>query len=575
MRSWSLFLTCAIPGLLLFVCGWLIPAHLRAVDSIVIEKAGAHTHSVVGSGISLVNLGHVGAAKMLSQAARARDLPAESSLEAEIARTMAQPTASSALGGPEPLLESMFGLKTGASNEPPVPFTDFVLRRENQEKAMAFLDASSVSLTKELMQCRELTNTVIFSPSHSSSGEAFDAALTLCGLLVETAHVTPGLSNAVSALAAQAIGGGDTRPLEQVMLDLMSLGQRFNWDQLAVFVGRIGDADTLRTLVNAMQQAPGSEAAIFSAVELSGEPRQIAVYLNNYPKTGVADVSAGLRAGSGGVTELVRRNERLYDSDLRRPVAAWGPFQAIRDFAVDYCWRMPEFSLILKWLLYLAAGFLLAASLHFARPETSALEQPLQVRGFHMAREFLFALGFLLVVLVLTEPFLAQDSQKMALPIQLHLSMPGGAVQAGNHGAQRLIMNEFNASNIWTMLVFFVLQALLYTSCLLKLAEIRRQRVPPRVKLRLLENEDLLFDAGLYLGFLGTVVSFILVSLSVAQKLNLMVAYSSTSFGIIFVCIFKICHLRPERRRLVMESESVPVEPAAPIGRAYAATPAP
>ena len=54
----------------------------------------------------------------------------------------------------------------------------------------------------------------------------------------------------MSRLAAQAIGGGDGKPLEQVMLDFMSLGQRFNWDQLAVFAGHIEEPETLRTLAN-------------------------------------------------------------------------------------------------------------------------------------------------------------------------------------------------------------------------------------------------------------------------------------------------------------------------------------
>jgi hypothetical protein len=36
---------------------------------------------------------------------------------------------------------------------------------------------------------------------------------------------------------------------------------------------------------------------------------------------------------------------------------------------------------------------------------------------------------------------------------------------------------------------------------------------------------------------------------------SLMAAYSSTSFGIIFVSILKIFHIRPLRRTLIMESE--------------------
>ena len=115
------------------------------------------------------------------------------------------------------------------------------------------------------------------------------------------------------------------------------------------------------------------------------------------------------------------------------------------------------------------------------------------------------------------------------------------------------------------MLLFFVLQALLYVACIVKLAEIRRQRVGSRIKLKLLENEDHLFDAGLYLGFVGTIISLILVSVGVFKQPSLMAAYSSTSFGIIFVSAFKIFHLRPARRKLLIESETASTDAVEPI----------
>jgi len=118
-----------------------------------------------------------------------------------------------------------------------------------------------------------------------------------------------------------------------------------------------------------------------------------------------------------------------------------------------------------------------------------------------------------------------------------------------------------------------VLQALLYVACLVKLAEIRRQQIPPRMKLRLLENEDHLFDAGLYLGFVGTIISLIVASMGLV-KFSLMAAYSSTSFGIIFVVIFKIFHLRPARRKLLLEAEAATGTPAGYVSPAAASTPA-
>ena len=41
-----------------------------------------------------------------------------------------------------------------------------------------------------------------------------------------------------------------------------------------------------------------------------------------------------------------------------------------------------------------------------------------------------------------------------------------------------------------------------------------------------------------------------------------MAAYGSTSFGIIFVSIFKIFHLRPARRKLLLEAETGQMAPA-------------
>jgi hypothetical protein len=114
-------------------------------------------------------------------------------------------------------------------------------------------------------------------------------------------------------------------------------------------------------------------------------------------------------------------------------------------------------------------------------------------------------------------------------------------------------------STLTPILIFFVLQALIYIWCLTKLAEIRRQELGARTKLRLLENEDHLFDAGLYLGFVGTVISLILVSMGIIQQ-SIMAAYSSTSFGIIFVSILKIFHIRPLRRRLILETQEPVLE---------------
>jgi len=562
---WPGFLICAILGLVLLVCGLLIPAYLRAVDASVIEKAGRSTTALLGQGRALAEAKKLGAAQMLMRAARTAGIPGWDRL-GETITNLARQNPAALVWGDDSRMENLFAGNAQALEAGAGPFTDFIIHQENRDAALAHLRDSPSSVVQELLRTRALNNTVLFPPSSSASGQAFDVALLECGLLLDGGHLSAGMSDGIYLSASAANRGGNSEPLEQVLLDFMSLGERLDWDQLVAFVAPIGDAGTLHQLAGQARTAGGQLPVLFAAVQLSGKPAGVASYLAKFSQTGLTDLGASLHYGAGGVGELVQRGQRLFSSDLERRVTAFNPFGTFFHLAAGVSFQRPGLALALKWFCYLLGGFFLAGALHFARPVVSSLERPLQVRGFHLVREFLFSLGFLLVVLLLSEPFLAQESQKGGFSFPLQLPMAGGVVPAGIAGIKQTIMNPII---LLTLLVFFVLQALIYMACLLKLAEIRRQQVPPRMKLKLLENEDHLFDAGLYLGFVGTIISLIIASLGLV-KFSLMAAYSSTSFGIIFVVIFKIFHLRPARRKLLLEAEA----DAAPAG-AYTSAVAP
>jgi hypothetical protein len=542
MNRWVWFIACVILGLLMVACGLLIPAHLRAVDAAVLQKAGRKTPDFVEVGLNLVQEKKPGPAQLMLKAAQQERVLGRERLADAVDELGKHSPDFQVLGSKEPRLEILFGGQSALAALTPSPFTDFAVRQESRERILGLMRISSQPLSQELLRCRELTNTVLFSPSHSASGQALDTAIGIAGLLSEEKHLSAGLSNAFFIAAAQANHGGTSERVEGMLMDVMSLGQRFDWGQLAEFVAPIEDSETLRLLTNFARKDAPQLPVIFSAVELSRNPVGVAKYLMAFSQSGMADLGAGLRYGAGGLNELLRRGQRMSNSALSPKIG------------LESCLRTPWFALSVKWLSFLAGGFLLAAGMHFARPSVSPLERPLQVGGFHVAREFLFALGFLLVVLLLSEPFLAQESQRVEMPFRLRLPMVGAAAPAQriNVNVNSTIMNQLS---LLTLLLFFVLQALIYTACIVKLAEIRRQNIVARIKLRLLDNEEHLFDAGLYLGFVGTIISLILVSLGVIKP-SLMAAYSSTSFGIIFVSIFKIFHLRPEKRRLVLETEA-------------------
>jgi hypothetical protein len=535
-------LVCAVSSLLLLFGSLLVPAYMRAVDANVIRRAGQDTPSLTAQGETLVNQQNLGTAWIFFQAAQAERIAGRETLGLAVTNALRQHP-DWLVWGNDSTLKRLFGEQTPS----PEPFTSFIIRQKNREAALAMLGASTSPTVQELLRCRSLTTTTLFTPSQSASGQAFDVAVTTAGLLVEQGRLTAGLSESIYKLASAANRGGISQPLEQVLMDLMSLGRRLTWDQVVAFTGRIEDADTLHALADQVRDAGGQLPVLFSAVALSGNPAAAAKYTAHFPRTALTDLGYSLRFGAGAVNELLARDQLLYRASSR-----WHP-------GINCSLRLPWLAFTLKWLGYLASGFLLAMFLHFARPAVSSLEQPLQVRGFHVARESLFALGFLLVVLLLSEPFLAQDTRKAEYGFRLHVPTTGPVVLAGIARNQSYLMNNMI---LLTLLLFFVLQGLIYIACLVKLAEIRRQNFPPRMKLRLLENEDHLFDAGLYLGFVGTIVSLILVSMGVI-KFSLMAAYSSTSFGIIFVCVFKIFNLRPARRRLLLEAEAETAGPSA------------
>lgn len=554
MSRWAWFAIYAVVGLLLVGAGWLVPAHLRAVDIAVIEQAGRQSPGLIERGLLLAQEHQAESASLLLKAAEQQNLPGREKLAVAVdlsrhSAAVAMPaTKSRALGN---LLGANFSIVRSFQSE---PITDFILRSENRERLLEQLKNSSDPVAQELLKCRALSKTVIFPPSQSSAGQAFDAAIILGGLLSEEDGLSGQLRNAMLVAATKANTGAGSTTVEQALMDLMSLGQRFTWEQLSTYVGKIPDIDTLRTLTGLLRNAGKNLPVIFSALALSQNSAAVADYLVNFGDSGPSDIAASLRYGTGALNELLQRNQRLYVSKVR------DRFSGVTSLFTGVSLRSPGAALGIKWLLYLAGGFLLALAAHTAIRVPEA-ERPLHVRGFHVAREALFALGFLGLVLILTEPFLAHEARKASIFPVLHIPGTGTAAAAPT---SNLIKQSFmNKETMLTMLLFFVLQGLLYIACVVKLAEIRRQNVPPRTKLKLLENEEHLFDAGLYLGLVGTIFSFILVSVGVSKP-SLMAAYSSTSFGIIFVSIFKILNLRPLKRKLVLQVESTMPEAPAP-----------
>ncbi|HEX3729374.1 MAG TPA: hypothetical protein VHV47_06190, partial [Opitutaceae bacterium] len=118
-----------------------------------------------------------------------------------------------------------------------------------------------------------------------------------------------------------------------------------------------------------------------------------------------------------------------------------------------------------------------------------------------------------------------------------------------------------DTSTLVSIAVFLSFQVVIYLICLRKIADIDDQELAPLLKLRLMENEENLFDSGLYVGMIGTAAALVLQVLGVIQP-NLLAAYSSNLFGIICVALIKIRHVRGIKRLLILQAQAAPAVPA-------------
>jgi hypothetical protein len=208
------FLICAFTGILLVIDGLLVPAHMRAVEGSVLQSAGKNSVGLVEQGVRLVKQNNVGAAQLLLAAAQEEGLADRQRLSEAINDLARQHPRWLVWGGGDARLERLFVSDPQLPQSGSEPFTDFMVREDNRTVVLDLLRASPRPAVQELLRCRALTNTVIFSPSQSASGQALDTALTACGLLMERGHLSEGLSSAIYRLAADSNLGGESQRME-------------------------------------------------------------------------------------------------------------------------------------------------------------------------------------------------------------------------------------------------------------------------------------------------------------------------------------------------------------------------
>jgi hypothetical protein len=197
--------------------------------------------------------------------------------------------------------------------------------------------------------------------------------------------------------------------------------------------------------------------------------------------------------GSTAFELLLARQVEVKHAPQRSVLTAHAPFDALYFGFIGMSTRVPSAGVYFKYLFVLLGGFLLVRGATLVLPRATELERSLQLRQYGLARQCVVAVTLFLLIIAAAEPHLV-DTRQPDEPLPRWTFPTADAALVGSI-VQPLekIMNQLT---IASLVAFLAIQAILYIICLLRLAEIRKQPISSDLKLRLLDNEENMFDAG-------------------------------------------------------------------------------
>ncbi len=523
----------------LLALAWLLPVNVKSLNPALLREAGRDTPSVAGYGRELLELDKPGPAALVLETAHKVGDPGAAALAVVFDGFAKKHREMMPWGGWDIALEPLLGSRSPAASADSQPVLSFMVTEQARDNLRRYLGVSRLPGVQTLLKTAELGTTQRFVPANRPGGQPLDAVILLTAYLWQTEHLSSGLQREVRARAEVAVQSGQMGELEDFYLDILTLGRRLNWVQLSELLRTTGSLGTVGQFAHLARVAPEHLPVIYTAALMTKSADRVAQYLIAFGQPGAEHLQLALSHGQGAVEQLVQR---------QAPVTRGaGPeFELGAGFTL----RHPEIALVTKYAAFLAGIFLLLRSVDtrlFLSVE-SALRGAFPRMGSGIIAAILTFIFF-----VFSEPFLLNAAPVSDYKIKLTIPIIGAlAAPATTASTPPATMD---ISTILSITVFAAIQVGMYIICLLKISEIARQSLPSATKLRLMENEENLFDGGLYIGIAGTATALVLQVLHLIDA-NLLAAYSSNLFGIVCVALVKIRHVRPYKHQLIIEVQS-------------------
>lgn len=529
-----------LAGLAVALAAWTVPVNLKSVSPALLREAGENTPSLATFGRQLVDSEKIGPAQLVLDAARTLGDAGAPALETAVNELAVQQPEMVAWGGWDPFLDPLFNLRENKGNSESTPVLNFLVPEKARGALRNYLANSRSLGVQSLLRLRGVTATGRFIPVSQPGGQPLEAVILLTALLYQGEHLSPALQREVRGLADLASARQNLGELEPFFLDLLSLGRRLDWGQLAELLRRTEDTKTVGEYAHLARVAPDEFPLMYVAALYSDSADRVATYLIQYGTQGMEDLRLALADGQGAVRQL-----------MLRQVPVNRAMEAGIGTAASLVLLHPQAMLVVKYLGYLLGAFLVFRGLDrwIVSPTAGAN------LGLPRMKSGVLATLFAALIIVATEPFLLKAAPPSEYRVRLVLPALVTDSTLPPQSSDQTI-STMDSSTILSIIFFAALQVAMYFTCLLKIRDIARSPVTPLVKLRLMENEENLFDGGLYVGIGGTAAALVLQVLGVIEP-NLLAAYSSNLFGITCVAFVKIRHVRPYKRQLILDSQTV------------------
>jgi len=548
-----------IAALLLGLGGWMLPAYLDAVSPAVLRVAGAEGKTAVRAAEQLLNEGQLGPVWRLNRALQ--NLPnldrgpasEEAFLNGRVEQFIADHPNDRLTGNAEAYGLQLVRLSTKLPelkpDAGPLPFQRLLNQQVNRDALRRMLAESRNQNVQLILETRDLTGVRQFMPVASAAGAPLESTILTTALLVQAGFAGPEFAREIATMAQLAMSGEPAAVgrMEAFYLSMLGASQRLDWASLSAWTRLARDPVTFMRATTLLRQNRDRQSLVFGVALLSERPDWLADYYEEFGDECWADFELAFPLGGEALRYLLEGKLPIYDGPAWQSDPKAPPEQGLAAMVLDICAHYRTPAIAAKIALLLIAGMLLAAGVKMVLASRHAPET--KSPGLAWMQNGVVGVVLLLLIVSWQEPqlFAKPVTEPGALFLEFELPATIATVEG-----ESMPNASIDQQTVLVLLIFFMVQLVIYIVCLMKIGTLKRAPVPAETRMTLLENEEPLFDLGLYVGLSGTVISLLMLAMGVVQA-SLVAAYASTLFGIIFVAVLKIVHVRPLKRKIILE----------------------